>query len=90
MQAARVQQQSMLIDLADPAAVIALGDASMASTVCMADTFANGSAVSSRELNLKIEAITANTPERARRYIQYMRALSGTSTAYPDGNTCEE
>ena len=90
MQTARVQQQSMLIDLADRAAVIALGSASMASTACMADTFAIGSVVSSRELNLKIEAITANTPERARRYIQYMRALSGTSTAYPDGNTCEE
>jgi len=90
MQTARVQQRSMLIDLTDRPTVVALGDASMAATKCMAIAFEGSATDWGGDLSLKIEAITANTPEQARRYIQYMRALSGTSTRYPRENTCEE
>ncbi len=89
MQTARVQQRSLLMDLDDKAAVKALGDASMAATACIGDAF-EPDRRQSYEVARRIEAITANTPERARRYIQYMAALSGTSTTYPEGNTCEE
>ena len=88
LQTARAQQRSLLTDLTDKAAVKALGDASMAATACIGDMF-EPELRRAHELSRRIEAITANTPERAKRYIQYMRALSGTSTAYPEGNTCE-
>ncbi len=42
------------------------------------------------KLRAKIEALTANTKERARRYLDYNRAASGSVTRLPDGNTCEE
>jgi hypothetical protein len=89
MQTARVQQRSLLMDLSDKAAVRALSDASMAATACIGDRFEPDPGPS-YEISLKIEAITANTPERARRYMRYMAALSGTSTAYPEGNSCED
>ena len=41
-------------------------------------------------ITFKIEAITANTPERADRYMAYMRALHGTTTTYPEGKVCED
>jgi hypothetical protein len=41
-------------------------------------------------ITFKIEAITANTPERAERYLAYMRVLHGTTTRYPEGKVCEE
>jgi hypothetical protein len=89
MQTARVQQRSLLMDLSDKAAVRALSDASMAATACIGDRF-EPDPNPSYEISLKIEAITANTPKRAKRYMRYMAALSGTSTAYPEGDTCEE
>jgi hypothetical protein len=97
-QRARVQQRSMLIDLKDRISLLALSDASMASTACMSSTILknvpselqyktlrNGHAIA-----LRIEAITANTPERAERYLAYMGALHGTTTTYPTGKVCED
>jgi len=97
-QVARVQQQSMLIDLNDRPALKALADASMASTVCMSASAKAGlpeeqhskAADECFAITLKIEAITANTPERAERYLGYMRALHRTTTRYPEGKVCEE
>jgi hypothetical protein len=37
----------------------------------------------------KIESMTANTKERAARYMQYNAARSGSSTTMPSGDTCE-
>ncbi|CDN89682.1 MULTISPECIES: hypothetical protein [Hydrogenophaga] len=97
-QRARVQQRSLLIDLKDRVSLLALSDASMASTACMSSTILkdvpselqykilrDGHAIA-----LKIEAITANTPERAERYMAYMGALHGTTTTYPTGKVCED
>ncbi|VTU35917.1 hypothetical protein RA8CHR_05340 [Variovorax sp. RA8] len=41
------------------------------------------------QLSGKIEAMTANTRERAKRYMEYNAASSGSSTTLPNGNTCE-
>ena len=90
-QVARVQQQSLLIDLKNRNALLALSDASMAATACMSRTFKAGLPMEQKSkarkdgfaIALKIEAITANTPERAARYLGYMRALHGTTTRYP-------
>jgi hypothetical protein len=97
-QRARVQQRSLLIDLNDRPALKALADASMASTACMSSTILNGvplelESKTVREghaITFKIEAITANTPERAERYLAYMRALHGTTTRYPEGKVCDD
>jgi hypothetical protein len=97
-QVARVQQKSLLIDLQDRSALMALADASMASTACMSSTVLEGVAPELRSktmrdghaITFKIEAITANTPERAERYLAYMRALHGTTTTYPEGQVCED
>jgi hypothetical protein len=37
----------------------------------------------------KIEALTANTRERAKQYLTYNRVCSGSVTELPAGNTCE-
>ena len=97
-QVARVQQQSLLIDLTDRPALLALSDASMASTACMSESSEAGlppeqhsrAGKDGYAITLKIEAITANTPERAERYLAYMRALHGTTTTYPTGKVCED
>lgn len=92
MQTARNQQAKLLVDPTNTNknAVVSLSEQSIAATKCMADVFEGAATDWSDVLSLKIEAITANTPERAKRYMQYMAALSGTSVSYPRGNTCEE
>jgi hypothetical protein len=97
-QVARVQQKSLLLDLNDRSALRALSDASMASTACMSESAEAGLPLEQQSkagrdgfaITLKIEAITANTPERAQRYLAYMSALNGTSTTYPTGKVCED
>ena len=97
-QRARVQQRIGSIDLNDRAALMALADASMASTACMSQTAEAGLPVDQQNkasndgyaITLKIQAITANTPERADRYMAYMRALHGTTTTLRNGNNCED
>jgi hypothetical protein len=65
MQTARVQQRSMPIDLTDRPTVVALGDASMTATKCMAVVFEGSAADRGGDLSLKIEATAAHTPQRA-------------------------
>lgn len=97
-QRARVQQRALLIDLNDRVTLLALSDASMASTACMSTTILDGVPADlqyktlrdGHAIALRIEAITANTPERADRYMAYMRALHGTTTTYPEGKVCED
>lgn len=89
LQRARNQQDKLLVDVTDKAAVQSLSEHSMAATKCIGDAF-EPERKRSYELSRKIEAMTANTPERAAQYMRYMAALSGTSVAYPDGNTCVE
>lgn len=97
-QVARVQQKALTIDLNDRVALLALSDASMASTACMSEMAETGASLeqhskvrrAAHAIALKIEAITANTPERADRYMAYMGALHGTTTTYPEGKVCED
>lgn len=89
LQRARNQQAKLLVDLTDQEAVAAVSRQSMAATKCLGDVF-EPERRRSYDLSARIEALVANTPERAKRYLQYMTALSGTSTAYPVGPTCED
>ena len=97
-QRARVQQRIQSINLNDRSALMSLADASMASTACMSSTILDGVAAELQSkilreghaITFKIQAITANTPERADRYMAYTRALDGTTTTYPTGKVCED
>ena len=87
-QAARVRQAELLVNLTDKAELYRLGDLSMRSVSCLADSF--GSEYQKGfDLGSQIEAMTANTKERAKQYIAYNRAVSGSTGRLPKGNTCE-
>ncbi len=97
-QVARVQQKALLINLKDQPALLRLANAEATSNACMSSAVLSGVSpeLESRTLRdghaitFKIEAITANTPERAERYLAYMGALHGTTTTYPTGKVCED
>jgi len=88
MQSARSLQQTLLVDLTDKAAVQRAGEGIMASVNCAGDQF-EPSREKSYPLARKIEAMTANTRERAMRYMQYNKARSGSSTTLANHDTCE-
>jgi hypothetical protein len=87
MQKAKSLQQTLLVDLTDKAALQRVGEGLMASTNCGGDRFTPYKEFS--VLNGKIEAMTANTRQRAERYMQYNKARSGSSTELPNYDTCE-
>ena len=87
-QMARVQQAKLLADLNDKEALQALGERSAAGIVCLGDVFMP-ERQKGRDLRSQLEAIMANTKERAKQYLAYNRAVSGSAGRLPEGNTCE-
>ncbi|HEY2419744.1 MAG TPA: hypothetical protein VGH84_17645 [Steroidobacteraceae bacterium] len=87
MQDARATQRALLVDLTDKAAVQRVGEGLMASNHCGAIRFKPFAEFIGP--SQKIEAMTANTRERAARYMQYNKARSGSSTTLPNYDTCE-
>lgn len=87
-QAGRVMQRELLADLDNRSLLDELGDLSMAAVKCLGDSF-KPDYQKGLELNTQIEAMTANTRERAKRYLAYNRAASGSSGRLPEGNSCE-
>ncbi|RYF49203.1 MAG: hypothetical protein EOO27_34060 [Comamonadaceae bacterium] len=87
MQRGRALQKTLLVSLADQAALQVTGEGLMASSKCGGESFPKRTDFYS--LGNKIEAMTANTRQRAERYMKYNAARSGSSTTYPEGNTCE-
>lgn len=86
MQSARSLQQTLLVDLTDKAALQRTGEGLMASINCGGDRFTPYAEFS--QPSGKIEAMTANTRERATRYMQYNKARSGSVTR-SKRDTCE-
>jgi hypothetical protein len=80
-------QKTLLVDLNDKIALQAVWDESMLSTVCLSDAYMP-EYKESFKLSSKIEAMTANTKERAKRYILYNAASSGSSTKLPNSYSC--
>ncbi|MGJ7484747.1 hypothetical protein ACSFA2_05785 [Variovorax sp. LT2P21] len=87
MQKARSLQRTLTIDLKDQAALQKADDGLAASSKCGGDNFPDYAMFS--KFAGKIEAMTANTKERAARYMQYNAARSGSSTTRPSGDACE-
>ncbi|WP_429597073.1 hypothetical protein [Variovorax sp. PvP013] len=87
MQDARATQRTLLVDLKDRAALQTTSEGLAASLNCGGENFPDYVVFS--RLAGKIESMTANTKERAARYMQYNTARSGSSTTMPSGDTCE-
>lgn len=87
-QMARAQQATLMADLTDKAALDQLGDRTMRGVDCLADRF-EPDYQTGLDLSAKIEAITANTIERAKQYNAYNRSSSGGSGRLPKGDNCE-
>lgn len=87
MQKARVLQKTLLLDLNDRGALQQSGDALMASSNCGSLHFSPY--IEFSKLAGQIEAMTANTRQRAERCMLYNKASSGSSDTLPDGDTCE-
>lgn len=88
MQSARAQQRMLVVDINVRVALQSAADQMAASVVCLSDVF-SPNRQDGRSLGSKIEAITANTRERARRYVDYNKARSGSVTSLRSGNNCE-
>jgi hypothetical protein len=85
MQKAKSLQMTLTVDLTDKVAVQKVGDALAASTNCLGASIADFSSMSE-----KIEGMTANTKERAKQYIKFNAASSGSVTSSPPNNFCEK
>jgi len=88
LQKARTLQQTLLASLDDKDALQRAGEGLAASSRCGMLQFPEYSDFS--KLAGQIEAMTANTRQRAERYMKYNAARSGSSTTNPRGNTCED
>ncbi len=88
IQKARTMQQTLLVDSANKAAARAIAERNFAAIDCVWAAFEAKSPIPS-ELTSRLEAMTANTRERAQRYIQYNAALGGMAFDMPSEPNCD-
>jgi len=90
MQTAKAMQQALNVDKADILAVKVVAREISRGINCIYTKFdgANG-AKQPAQVAQELEAITANTKQRLLAYLQFNKALDGTSSALPEGDSCE-
>lgn len=90
-QLAKTFQASLVVDLSNTVAVRAVSTSMSRATHCIFITFTgkNGSQVPD-VVATNIESVSVSTKARLLKYLAYAKALDGTSTASPDGDTCEK
>jgi hypothetical protein len=89
-QFAKTMQESLLIDVSDMIAVKKLDIRDTRALICVIDTFdkaqnAEKSGIAWR----KIRSMTTNTKARLKAYLKFNKALDGTVSSLPEGDTCE-
>jgi len=90
-QLARTLQQAMEVDTDDKNAVRAVSALSSRAINCLYlryDQRPEGKHPAA--IVSELEALTANTPALRKQYAAYNRALSGSVSTLPDGNTCDD
>jgi len=87
LQTAKSLQRTLIVALDDKKALQTAGEGLASSSQCGMLQFPEYSDFS--KYAGKIEAMTANTRQRAERYMKYNAARSGSSTTSPNGDTCE-
>lgn len=88
MQHAKVFQQTLTVDLNDKVLLDRIGALNARAINCAGDVFMSNYQ-DGYDLGSKLEAMTTNTKERAKQYLAYNRAVSGTSGTMPTANTCD-
>jgi len=88
MQYAKVFQQALTVDLTDKSGLDRVGvlneQAIRCARIVFMPNYQDG-----YDLGSKLEAMTANTKERARQYLAYNKALSGSVMSGATRNTCD-
>jgi hypothetical protein len=88
MQHAKVFQQTLTVDLNDKVLLDRIGALNARAINCAGDVFMPNYQ-DGYDLGNKLEAMTANTKERAKQYLAYNKALSGSVMSGATGNTCD-
>lgn len=90
-QTAKAIQNALLVDTTNIEAVKVVDRAVTHGIHCIYLKFdgSSGTKQPSQVVN-ELESITANTKSRLLAYLKYNKALNGTSSALPEGDTCDE
>lgn len=90
MQTAKAMQNALTVDKTDIAAVKVIDREISKAINCIYSTF-DGEVGLNQPARVvqELESITANTKQRLLAYLQFNKALDGTSSALPEGDTCE-
>lgn len=89
-QAARANQSVLDTDLSNQTAVRQTNQKVSRATACIYDAFDESTASAQpAAVSRDLEAITYNTAERLEKYMEFNKALDGTSWSLPEGNSCE-
>ena len=91
MQTARALQQTLLVNTNDVQALDSVSQMGMHAANCRGLIFPGLEGLKEvSHMSDEIEALTTNTKERRRAYLAYNKAVSGTVSQLPKGNTCNE
>ncbi|MCM0612979.1 hypothetical protein KFJ24_10900 [Marinobacter sediminum] len=89
-QAARANQAVLGTDLLDTTAVRQTNQEISRATACIYEVFgATASGTEPATVSRNLEAITFNTSERLKQYMEFNKALDGASWSLPEGSSCE-
>lgn len=90
MQTAKALQSALTVDKSDILAVKEVSREISYGVNCLYSKFdgANGSKQPAQVIQ-ELESMTTNTKQRLLEYLQFNKALDGTSSALPEGDTCE-
>lgn len=90
MQLARGFQSALLVDLEDVASLRRVDRQLTYGINCVFSIFhADENAQNPTQVLYELEAITANTKARLQAYLSYNKALDGTVSSLPKGDTCD-
>lgn len=88
--AARANQLVLEVDLLNENEVRQANQKATRATTCIYRVFStNDSSEAPASVSRDIEAVTFNTAQRLKRYLEFNQQLDGMSWSLPEGNTCE-
>ncbi|MFT6924806.1 MAG: hypothetical protein ACJAZP_000364 [Psychromonas sp.] len=90
IQSAKALQEALLVDVTDIIAVKEVNNRISFSIHCIYSQF-DGSNNSKQpaQVSLEIESLTTNTKQKLLAYLEFSKALNGTSWSTPEEDTCE-
>jgi len=89
-QAAKAMQNTLKVDPTDLPAVRLVERQNSRAINCLYSTFEGGNiSKEPARVGTEIESMTSNTKQRLLAYLKYNKALDGTHSSMPDGDTCE-